>query len=292
MSRLQRGILIAIVIVMVLSGAAVYIDRSSFGIPGFLLWKSISSAAHGGRYADVNGTRIYYETFGAGPPVLVLHGGSASLESMHYEIRALAKDHLVIAPDSRAHGRSPDSDDPLSYAQMSDDMLKLLDPLQIQKADVVGWSDGGIIGLDLAMNHPGRVGRLVAIGANYNVDGLEHVLAEDASPDAPQFAPLRDFYRRIAPNPDHWPVFFHKVVAMWHSQPSYTTSDLGRIQAPTLIVAGEHDAIKREHTDAMAKAIPGATELIVADATHLAPLERPGEVSSAVVEFLAAPPSR
>lgn len=290
MSKGLRWVLLGLGAVALLGGGAFYaLNRSAFGIPAFYVWKALSPAAHGGRSADVDGVRIYYETFGAGPPVLVLHGGTAFLETMHYQIRALAPSHLVIAPDSRGHGRSTDGEGPLSYARMSDDMLALLDQLQIDKVDIVGWSDGGIIGLDLAMRHPQRVGRLVAIGANYDVSGLAHPPAADASPDAPEIVDLRDFYQRLAPDPSHWPVFYRKVLDMWRSQPRYTVEELARIQAPTLVMAGEHDEIKREHSDAMAKAIPGGREYIVADATHLAPLERPDVVNREIGEFLSSP---
>ncbi|MBI1814016.1 MAG: alpha/beta hydrolase [Deltaproteobacteria bacterium] len=273
---------------LVSSGGFCALNRLAFGIPAFYLWKAVSRTAHGGRYAEINGVRIYYETFGAGAPVLVLHGGTAFHESMHYQIRALVQSHFVIAPDSRGHGRSTDGEEPLSYARMADDMLKLLDDLQVGKADIVGWSDGGIIGLDLAMRHPERVGRLVAIGANYNVTGVEHLPPADASPDAAEVADLRDFYARVAPDPAHWPIFYRKVVAMWRSQPSYTLDDLAQIKTPTLVMAGEFDDIKREHTDALAKAIPGSRKYIVKDATHLAPLEQPDAVNRAIGEFLGS----
>jgi pimeloyl-ACP methyl ester carboxylesterase len=139
----------------------------------FTVWRAISSQAHGGQYVNINGVRIWYETYGSGTPVLVLHGGTGSLEDMHKQIRALAATRFVVAVDSRGHGRSTDSDAPLSYALMANDMLKLLDQMNIRQTDIVGWSDGGIIGLDLAMHHPERVARLVAIGANYDVDGLQ-----------------------------------------------------------------------------------------------------------------------
>ena len=287
MTRRSKRVLLGLAGVMLASSGGFYaLNRSAFGIPAFYLWKAASRTAHGGQSAEINGVRIYYETFGAGPPVLVLHGGTAFLESMHYQIRALAQSHFVIAPDSRGHGRSIDGDGPLSYAQMADDMLKLLDDLQISKADIVGWSDGGIIGLDLAMRHPERVGRLVVIGANYNVSGLKHPPPADASPDAAEVADLRKVYERLAPDPAHWPIFYRKVVAMWRSQPSYSVDDLAQIKTPTLVMAGELDEIKREHTDALAKAIPGSQEYTVTGATHLAPLEQPEAVNREIRKFL------
>jgi len=247
----------------------------------FYVWKFFSGKAHGGQHLRVDDASIYCETFGAGPPVLVLHGGLGSMEGMSYQIRALAKSHFVVAVDSRGHGRSTDTNTPLSYSGMSDDMVKVLDNLKIDRVDVVGWSDGGIIGLDLAMRHPERVRRLVAISANYDVDGLvEGIPSVDEVPRAP----LR--YRLLAPNPAHWPALYREVVTMWHTQPHYTLSDLGRIEAPTLIIAGELDAIKRAHTDQLANAIPGSHEAIIAGAAHSVPVEKPEIVNLTILNFL------
>jgi len=137
------------------------------------------------------------------------------------------------------------------------------------------------------MHHPERVGRLVAIGANYDVSGLQHLPPADASPDAAELDALRRFYERLAPDPAHWPVFYRKIVAMWRSQPRYSLDELAQIKAPTLVVAGELDEIKREHTDALAKAIPGSQEYIVKGATHLAPIERPDPVNREISRFLS-----
>jgi pimeloyl-ACP methyl ester carboxylesterase len=264
-------------------------DRANVGIPDFYLWKALAGKAHGGGRADVDGVRIYYETFGHGPPVLVLHGGTAFLETMHYQIVDLASDHLVVAPDSRGHGRSTDGPGPLRYADMADDMVGLMDRLHIAKADVVGWSDGGIIGLDLAMRHPERVGRIVAIGANFDVAGLVDPTASPPA-DSAAVAGGRDFYRRVSPTPDRWPAFYAEVVRMWRSEPHYSIADLGRIRSPVLVIAGEHDAIRRDHTDALARAIPGARELIIPNASHMAPLESPRIVDAAIRAFLAPAP--
>ncbi len=161
---------------------------------------------------------------------------------------------------------------------------KLLDLLNIRQTDVVGWSDGGIIGLDLAMHHPERVGRVVAIGANYDVDGLN----EKPDLNAP-IPPVPGFYQRNAPDPAHWPALYKKVVTMWATQPNYTLADLGRIKAPVLVMAGEFDAIKRTHTDQLAHAIPGAEEAIIAGGTHNVALDKPDEVNARIRAFLARP---
>lgn len=246
----------------------------------FYIWKVFSGKAHGGQHIRVDDISIYCETFGTGPPVLILHGGLGSIEGMSYQIRALAKSHFVIAVDSRGHGRSTDANAPLTYSRMSDDMVKVLDHLKVSRVDVVGWSDGGIIGLDLAMRHPERVRRLVAISANYDPEGLEDSPSVGEVPRIP----LRYWF--LAPNPAQWPAFYRKMVTMWRTQPQYTLNDLGRIQVPTLVMAGEYDLIKREHTDQLAKAIPGSHESIIAGATHLVPIEKPEIVNSKILDFL------
>jgi pimeloyl-ACP methyl ester carboxylesterase len=257
------------------------INRATAGRLEFSVWKVISGKGHGHSYADVNGVRIYYETYGSGRPVLVLHGGSGFIELMHYQIRSLAERRFVVAPDLRAHGRSTDSDAPLSYALMADDMLKLLDKLEIDRTDVVGWSDGGIIGLDLAMNHPERVGRLVTIGANFDVEGLLYKPAFNG-----KIPPTPGFYKRNSPDPARWQVLYTKLITMQQTQPHYTLDELNKIKSPTLIIAGEFDIIKREHTDQLTKSIPEGREAIVKGGTHILPIEKPEIVNSLIEEFL------
>jgi pimeloyl-ACP methyl ester carboxylesterase len=247
----------------------------------FYLWKHLSPSAHGGKYAEINGIKLYYETYGYGRSTLVLHGGLGTIEDMRHQIRALAATRFVIAPDSRAHGRSTDADVPLSYTLMASDVLQLLDQLCVNQVDVVGWSDGGIIALDLAMHHPERIGRLVAISANYDVKGI--IESPPSAVESPH-APL--FYRYTAPDPGHWPILYHKVVELWRTQPHYDLSDLHTIRASTLIMAGALDVVRREHTNSLAKAIPLAEEVILERATHNAVLEDPARVNKHIAEFL------
>jgi alpha-beta hydrolase superfamily lysophospholipase len=132
------------------------VDTGSNGKLRFLLWSLRPLRGSGGYRIAVDHVTIHYQTFGSGRPVLVLHGGLGALVDMRYQIESLAKNHHVIAPDSREQGRSTDSAAPLSYAEMADDMRALLDHLAICQADVVGWSDGGIVGLTLAPRYPSR----------------------------------------------------------------------------------------------------------------------------------------
>jgi pimeloyl-ACP methyl ester carboxylesterase len=244
----------------------------------FYAWKFFVGKVHGGRYA-IDNVSIFYETYGEGPPVLVLHGGLGSHEGMRNQIKALANSHFVIAPDSRGQGRSTDSDLPLTYALMADDMAKLLNHLQTSRVDVVGWSDGGIIGLDLAMRYPERVRRLVAISANYDVSGI----ALSAEMGVPR-PPIR--YLLLASDPDYWPVIYRKVLTMWRTQPNYSLDDLSQIKARTLIMAGEFDTISREHTARLAKTIRGSQVVIIKGATHAVPTDKPDVINDLILRFL------
>lgn len=285
----KKLILPAVALLVVLAAAGFWaLNRSASGIPAFYVWKLFSGEANGGAHAPVNGIDLYYETYGdrEAPPVLVLHGGMGFIESMHYQISALAPSHFVVAPDSRGHGRSSDADAPITYEQMAADMLALMDELGIEKADIVGWSDGGIIGLIIAMEHPDRVRRLVTIGANFSLDGLSSMPPESAAELGEALAPARDFYINVAPDPSRWPVFAEKVLHMWRTSPNYAAADLGRIGAPVLVMAGEHDSIKREHTESMAYAIPDATLDIVPGASHFLPLEMPERTNASIRAFL------
>ncbi|MBV9239180.1 MAG: alpha/beta hydrolase [Xanthobacteraceae bacterium] len=275
----------ALALVTGLAGMTLYETNISVLGPrrwlGLYIWKSISPH----RYTTVDGARIYYETYGNGRPVLVLHGGLSSIEGMSRQIRALVSSRYVIAPDSRGHGRSSESNAPLSYALMSDDMLELIDQLKLDQVDVVGWSDGAIIGLDLAMRHPNRVNRLVAISGNFDVSGLQASSSNTELSDT-EVPPTPLSYRLLAPDPAHWPVFYGKVIEMWRTQPHYTLSDLSHIEAPTLVVAGESDLVRRDHTDQLANAIPKSQELIVQGAGHDVIYKKAPIVNSAILQFL------
>jgi len=286
MTRRVTIALAAIAACAALLGATHYaFSAGRLGKLEFYIWEVLGGKAHGGRYATVDGIRIYYETYGSGRPVLLLHGGLGSSVDMRHQIQALAATRFVIAPDSRAHGRSTGADAELSYRAMADDMAQLLDQLGLNRVDVVGWSDGGIVGLDLAMRYPGRVGRLVVMGANYDVDGLIKMpMPEAVVPPTPRF------YARNAPNPAQWPLLYRKVLAMWQTQPHYNLKDLKKIEAPTLVMAGEFDAIRREHTEQLAGAIPGSKLDIIAGGSHSVLGEKPDIVNADILRFLDEQP--
>jgi pimeloyl-ACP methyl ester carboxylesterase len=236
--------------------------------------------------APVNEVEIYYAEYGAGPPVILLHGGLANSDYWGNLIPALSQHYRVIVMDSRGHGRSTRDAQPYGYDLMASDVVGLMDYLKIQKADIVGWSDGAIIGLDIAMNHPGRIGRLFAF-ANSTTAGLKPEVAEN-----PTFAAFIERagqeYRKNSPTPDQYDAFVAQIGNMWASQPNWTAADLGRIRTPVMIADGDHDeAIRREHTEELAKEVPGAKLLILPGVSHFAMLQNPAEFNAAVLKFLA-----
>ncbi|MBN1534582.1 MAG: alpha/beta fold hydrolase [Spirochaetes bacterium] len=291
MTRTKKRILVIIPALLVAAAAALYVAAGdeTRGIISYFAWRALSPRSGEGHYCTLKGHRIYYEIHGSGEPLLLLHGGTAFIESFFMQIPALSSEFRVIAPDSRGHGRSDDVEGPLHYAAMASDMAALLKALEIEDAYVVGWSDGGIIGIDLASRHPDLVKKLVVIGTNYRADGLTAESIEftrGMRADSPGLSEVRDFYRRIAPDPDRWPQLIGKVRAMWLREPNYTPADLGRITAPTLVIAGEHDMIRREHTLEMCRLIRGARCEIVPGATHKVPIERADLVNGMIVQFL------
>lgn len=236
--------------------------------------------------APVNGIELYYAVYGSGPPVLLIHGGLGYADIWSSQIADLSKDHTVIVADSRGHGRSTRNAEPYSYDLMSSDYLALLDYLKLDKVALVGWSDGGIIGLDIAIHHPERLTKLFAQAANSKVDGVIPTVMENKT-----FAGYIDkagkVYEKISPTPTEYNAFVEQIGAMWASQPNWSDDDLKKITTPTAIVLGDHDeAISREHTDYLAKTIPGAELVILKDASHFAMLQDPEGYNKAVRDFI------
>lgn len=244
---------------------------------------------HVSGYASVDGVRLFYAEFGKGRPVLLLHGGLANSNYWGYVIPILVRHHFkVIALDSRGHGRSTRTAEPYSYARMADDVIAVLDYLQLHRVDMVGWSDGGIIGLYIAMHHPERLRRLYAYGANADPTGVKDV--GDSLTFQQYLEQTRADYAALSPSPQDYDALRAQIEAMWTGQPDFTSDAMHRITARTAIADGAYDeAIKREHTEYLAQAIPGATLVILPDVSHFGMLQNPKEFAASVVKFLTAP---
>ena len=236
--------------------------------------------------APVNGIEMYYATYGAGDPVLLIHGGLGHADIWANQVADLMKDHLVIVADSRGHGRSSRTEEPFGYDLMASDYLALLDYLKIDKVDLVGWSDGGIIGLDIAMSHPERLDHLYAQAANITTDGVNPAVATDAVFGS-YITWMSEVYPKISPTPDQFDAFVAQISNMWATQPNWTDAQVAAITVPVAVVAGDHDeAILPDHTKKIASLIPGAQLVILPDASHFAMLQAPDEYTAAVRAFI------
>jgi len=240
--------------------------------------------------APVNDIQMYYAEFGKGRPVILLHGGLSNSSYWGNLVPALTSHGFrVIVADSRGHGRSTRSAQPYSYDLMASDVLALLDYLKIQKVDLVGWSDGGIIGLDIAIHHPERLNRVYAYGANSDLSGLKPDF--DKNPTFAAFIERAGTeYRKLSKTPDQYDSFLQQISQMWATQPDFTAEQLGGIKVRVAIADGEYDeGIKREHTEYLARTIPGAELHILPNVSHFGMLQNPKEFNDSVLGFLTAP---
>jgi pimeloyl-ACP methyl ester carboxylesterase len=249
---------------------------------------SLPSPAQSG-YAPVNGVRIWYAVFGHGQPVVLLHGGLANSSYWGHLVPALSNEFQVIVIDSRGHGRSTRNVEPLGYDLMASDVLAVMDVLKLEKAAIVGWSDGAIIGLDIALHHPERLTRLFAFAANSDPEGVADI-AQSLVFNA-YMERAKAEYRDLSPTPTDYDAFMGQVTKMWETQPHFSADDLHRIHTPTWIVDADHDeAIKRSNTLFMADQIPGSGLLILPQASHFAFLQDPEQFNASVMHFLRGKP--
>ncbi len=237
--------------------------------------------------ASVNDIQMYYEIFGEGKPLVLIHGGLGNADYWESQIAAFSEQYQVIAPDSRGHGRSTFSEQTIGYSLMASDVLALMDHLGVEKFDLVGWSDGGIIGLDLAINHPERVNKIVAYGANYSVSGLRSDIEEDETFNTYIEKTIED-YLKLSPTPDQLDPFLENISTMWSTEPEYTSEQLGGITVPMLILDGDNDeAILTEHTEEMAGLISTSELFLIPGTGHFAMWEKPEEFNQIVLDYLA-----
>lgn len=232
-----------------------------------------------GQYITARGIKHYVEIYGKGKPLLLLHGNGGSIESFYKTIPYFEKQYQVIAVDSRAHGKSIDSGDSLSFDMMADDCIALLDHLKIDSAYVIGWSDGGITALILALRYPNRIRKIAATGANIFVDntvftdnGYLGMVAE--------YARKKDKPYSNAVEKNKWKLFLLDFL-----YPTLTIQDMQKINRPSLIIAGDKDAITLEHTLLIYKHIPHAQLWILPNSGHATLLEHPRLFNQQVDRF-------
>ncbi len=250
-------------------------------------------------HVSVGDLRLYSEARGEGSPVLFLHGGFGTIEAFGPQTSALAKTHRVFAYERPGHGRSADVDAPYSYETSLSEAIAYLDVQGLGAVDVVGYSDGAILGLLLALRHPERVRRLVAISANLDpsgfgdTDGPVPALPPRASRTEPgvsatSFDQDLERYRRLSPDgPEHADVVLEKLMTLWRSEPNIDPRALADVAAPVLVMAGDRDSIRVDHTQLIAASLPNAELCILPGTSHGLVAERPELVSLLIAEFLA-----
>ncbi|GGH13244.1 alpha/beta hydrolase [Mucilaginibacter phyllosphaerae] len=240
-----------------------------------------------GKYAELRGIKMYYEVYGKGEPLLIIHGNGGSINNFIYQIPYFAKKYQVILADSRAQGKTVDGADSLSYEMISDDLNALLDHLKIKNANVLGWSDGGIEGLLLAMYHPDKVKKLAVTGANLRPDTTavdpfvqKMVLAVNVKG--------ADSLKRMK-NPTPAMKNQLKLMHLLSYEPNIKTADLKKITCPTLVIGGDHDVITTRHTLEIFEGIKNAYLWILPNSGHSTPIVYKDQFNQVVGNFFAKP---
>ena len=265
-------------------------------------------------YAPVNGLQMYYEVHGpegepAGGPVLLLHGAYMTAGDLAPLVSALAATRRVVVPELQAHGRTADVDRPITYEGLADDAAGLLAHLGIDRADVMGYSMGGAAALQVAVRHPEVVRTLVVVSASHSSDGVHPELLAMIPTITPELfagSPMEATYRAVAPDPGHFPLLVQKLKTLDETPFHWPAEDIRRITAPTLVVAGDADAVRAEHAvelfhllggGAMGdlSGLPRARLAILPGTTHFMPvgsgvLDRLDWLLPMVLALLDAPP--
>jgi pimeloyl-ACP methyl ester carboxylesterase len=222
-----------------------------------------------GDYAEVNGLNMYYEVHGAGRPLLLLHGAYMTIDAMGEVLSRLAEGRQVIAVELQAHGRTADIDRPLGYEAMADDVAALLRHLEVEEADVFGFSMGGGVALQVAIRHPEVVRKLVVVSAAHTSESMHPELLEmipSITPEVFAGTPIEEDYLRTAPNPDDFPELVAKLKQLDMEHFAWPPEDVRGIAAPTLLVVGDSDAVRLEHVIELFRLLGGG---VMGDLTGL-----------------------
>jgi pimeloyl-ACP methyl ester carboxylesterase len=236
-----------------------------------------------GKYYSVRGIKMYCEIYGEGQPLLIIHGNGGSINNFVYQIPYFARRYKVIIADSRAQGRSADTGDSLSYEMMADDYAALLDVLKIDSANVIGWSDGGINGLLLAIRHPAKVKKLAVTGANLTPD-TSAVNQDVIDLIMPSYTALKNKVSKTSNEKAQW-----KLLRLLADEPHIPLSALESIKCPALVIGGDHDILKPAHTLLIFQHIPHAYLWILPNSGHSTPIVYKDDFNKNVDDFFSHP---
>ena len=233
-----------------------------------------------GKYVDIRGIKMYYKIYGQGEPLLMIHGNGGSISSFSNQIPYFSEKYKVIAVDSRAQGKSIDIQDSLSFEMMADDFNDLLDYLHLDSCFVLGWSDGGINGLLLAIRHPSKVKKLAITGAN--------LWPDSTAINAADYTWGMDFYDRLGKEPQTPDIVnTRKLIKLDCFQPQITLGQLGQVKCLSLVIGGDHDIILTQHTMLIAQSIPGAFLWILPNSSHSTLIDYMDRFNEVVGEFFS-----
>lgn len=236
-----------------------------------------------GKFYNLRGFSMYAETYGQGQPLLIIHGNGGSVSDFVNQIPYFSKKYKVIVADSRAQGKSKDIGDSLSYEMMADDYAALLDAMKIDSAYVIGWSDGGINGLLLSIRHPQKVKKLAVTGANLWPDTTA-VFQDVEDLVMPEYTSLKNNQARTAQQKNNW-----KLMRLLVEEPHISLQSLHSISVPTLVIGGDHDVIKPEHTLLIAQNIPNSYLWILPNSGHSTLLVYKDEFNKKIDDFFSQP---
>ena len=240
-----------------------------------------------GEYVAIGGHATWVDANGQGEPVLLLHGGFTNCDGLLGVFADLASEYRLVAFDRRGHGRTADTDAPFHYDDMARETVGVLEQVCGGGAHLVGYSDGGIVALLVALERPDLVRSLVLIGTNYHFDGVTPGTFDDLGPDSDLVKMLLPDYAARSPDgPDHFVVVVAKEEEMFRREPTLRVEDLARIPMPALVLLGDDDAVVPMHTWSLYEALPAGQLAVIPGASHLVPYEKPALVASLVREFL------
>src|SRR5215475_8954246 len=246
----------------------------------------------GGKYAEVNGLKMYYEIHGSGRPLVLLHGAFGFAEGWGALLPTLTKTHQVIAIELQGHGHTNDIDRPLTFEQMADDTAALLKQLKVRDADFFGYSMGGTVALGVAIRHPELVRRLAILGscAGTMKDTYDPEIYKQFQSIDNNFAPpvLKEPYDRMAPDSKLWPILVMKIKRLDNLFNGYSAAELKAIKAQTLIMMGDRDAVRPEHAVEMYRLIPNAQLAVFPGGDHFLLFSGADKLLSTLLPFLNA----
>ncbi len=240
---------------------------------------------------DVGGVPTWYAEHGSGEPLVYLHGGFSDSRDFGPALDAYAARFHVYTPDRRGHGRTPDVEGRFSYPQIARDAIAFLDEVVGGPAHLVGYSDGAIAALHVALERPDLVRRLVLISGQFHVSGLVPGAFGADAMEGLADTPLAEWYAEVSPDgPDHFAVVAEKVLEMINTGPTLTAEQLAGVRARTLVISGDDDAVSLEHTVELYRSIPDAELAVVPGTSHVLVMEKPHRVQELALEFLTADP--